>query len=274
MSVQFTGSSTTSLLVPSAARPVATIYPLTVGGWYKWRAASGVTEAGFAVGGTAGGAIELLKNAADANTFVDEVGAAEVTLTGLFQANTWIHIIARFISSTNRRYSGLRFGNTFVTGSAAGAKTFTTSIVSLGCWVDAVNDPMTGNVAEFWWCDSDIFLGSANITKDLHQSIAFNGPFSYLPIARNLKYYHSFNAAHKHLNFPEMFYGVGGIYRGRNFLWTESSTRPSWGPHPPGLVNFKRDKHLPNTENFFFIAAAAAATARNTPRKPMVGVGF
>ena len=61
-----------------------------------------MTEAGFAVGGTAGGAIELLKNAADANTFVDEVGAAEVTLTGLFQANTWIHIIARFISSTNR----------------------------------------------------------------------------------------------------------------------------------------------------------------------------
>ena len=232
MSVLFTAASSMALLVPSAARPVATIYPLTVGGWYRWATASGVVENGVAVGDTSGGALQTRKDAADAITISDEFSVNEATLTSLFSANIWTHLICRFITSTNRRYSGLRSDGTFATATAAGSKTFTGSVISLGCWVDGTSDGMSGSVAEFWWCESDIAVATENLTAAQHRQIAFGGPFSWPTIAANLKVYDSFYNNYGNRSPPNAIFARGKA----PFLYTKSATVPNMGAHCPYVL--------------------------------------
>ncbi|MGH2362683.1 MAG: hypothetical protein ACRDGM_19330 [bacterium] len=243
MSVKFVAASSTRLSwAPGTTfRPV---YPWTVGFWCR-PALTGTLRTMWFFGNPAAVDewVRINQTAANLWGIGWGPGGAEVNETwGTVVAGEWTHILCRFISATNRRYSALKLNGGFEQGafSASLAVEVTITTETLGCKDLATDiDFFDGDLAEFFYCTDDIgILATANVDRSLHAKIAFEGPLSYPPMVYKLREYWSFRAGFRQLSPPDVKFLTQHVH-----IWTPSATPPdAVGPNPPLMMRDERSR--------------------------------
>jgi hypothetical protein len=167
------------------------------------------------------------------------IGAANgaAIITGAIVSNVWLFVLARFISTTNRRNASI-IADTYFTEvqNTTNISAVTPDNGTIGTTITsgaANNIAAAGSsLAEYWLTDADI---CANETTDrsLVQQLALNGPFSVPHIAASVIDYRSFQSG---ISDDVVPMGAGRYQAGKgtviNFLQT-GGTGLSIGPHPP-----------------------------------------
>lgn len=229
MAVSFEGTSSYIKLDTEIIEAV----PFTIGMWILPRSVSalqyvvgtgdtGSSSAGFSVRISATG--QWIINATSGGV------SSEGTIAGAI-ANSWSYVLARFITTTNRRMSVL-----FPDGSISHAQN-TTSRTPLAAEIDhwtigarelaTASQFVNGQVAEFFLSDADVQVDGAQTDAALVRQLAYGGPFSIPHVVNNIIEYHSFRVDPTKPRLGEDFYGRAGIQS-----WAAAGT-PAAGPHPP-----------------------------------------
>ena len=232
MSVSFTAASSTSLAMSTAGTfPLAD--PFTVGAWLRCRAGSASTLAAWTLAATSDYFFCGQTNSVWEVNANDGTAGTTISLTGLFAVNVWTHVIARFITATNRRASGLRIDGTFVTGSNAVSVGMANAVRFFlgGIGVTTPTGFLDVDIADFWWTNVDI--GSA-VAADLTyaEHLALISPQNNAQQARKLKLFQSFRSGWEQRT-PEEFLNTNGVLMPQ---WTPSATKPVGGLQPPWVA--------------------------------------
>lgn len=267
MSANFVSASS-KRLVNSAAPLISTGYPFSAGLWV------------MPVSGTAGTHFALV-DTASANNFLTieqttnqfraaaagggTTNVATITTTFTTTLNKWHFLLARFISSTNRRISCL-----FPSGTIQHANTVTsrapTSLDTISIGSNEGSAPSTffdGNLAEVWYTNSDIQPDGLQLDNALLWRLAYNGPFSESRIAKDIIEYHSFRthlSSNSFSNEEDILPILGEVLTNTNGV--------TLGPHPPLLYEGRREPHLvyPWAKQKLFIGMVAGGIDTSAPR--------
>lgn len=161
------------------------------------------------------------------------VTGTEVTATAanILAVNQWYFVVARAISATNRRVAVL-----MRTGATSHAQNTTSRVptgvtrIALGSEADATPSLFfDGLIGEFWYTNTDIQPGGAQLQDGLLRQLAYGGPFSVPHIAKDILEYRSLR--HGLVSdddvHGELYFGAGGIQ-----TWTNTNVA-TLGPHPP-----------------------------------------
>jgi hypothetical protein len=158
---------------------------------------------------------------------IGTIGSADI-YNAVAPDNKWRYSIVRVISTTSMRANTLwPEGNVLTNSSATDLSILdTTGINELSFGWDTA-DAAVGDIAELWIAGPDPFKGLTDVPRDLMYQIAYNGPFSYAPVAGSLQFYASFEQGIRtdvagHYIAPSPLKVVAGV---------QSSLRVS--PHPP-----------------------------------------
>lgn len=231
MSASFVLGNSQRLL--NTAAPV-TGPPFTVGMWvYPESVAAVQTFWALTDTNASGHEFELRMATTPVFQFYCWAGGSEAgAQTGTFTLNAWHYVVARAISTTNRRLS------TLLSDGTMGHAQSTTSVspssidcVSLGIRHNTAPVlPFTGRIAEYWMADFDIQEDGAQLQNSTLRQLAYGGPFSLPHIANRLVDYRSFEKATTAPGYAESFIGSKGVQK-----WTDNSTSGTVGiaPHPP-----------------------------------------
>lgn len=235
MAALFTAAST-QYLINSA--PTVLDYPFTVGMWANLAAAGTVNRTLFALSdtGTTNNYLLVRMNTLEQFQTVAAAGGTENASGSSFNAvaGTWNFLLARFISSTNRRFIALNnagvvaSGNTSTARAPIGMDTITLGATSTSA---GISDPWDGLIGEYWLANSDVYSDSAAVVDaNLLRQLAYAGPFSMPQITSNLVEYHSFRkgVTSDAFNNEEDF--LSGIGAGEVLANTNGV---SIGHHPP-----------------------------------------
>lgn len=197
MSAQFTLASSQYLV---NAAPRVTGYPFTVGLWYRHEALTAVVQTIWCLADTATTNNYFVVDLAAAETL--RAGAAAggtqnnaLLTSGAVVARKWLFVVARFITSTNRRISAyysdtglVEHGNTTTSRAPTGIDTMTIGALK----TSTVSLPLGGCVAEYWLANADIQLDGLALTDATLLQLAFRGPFSMPNIPPSLIEYRTF----------------------------------------------------------------------------------
>lgn len=229
MSLAVTGTQT----LKNTTAPV-TGYPITVGCWVRPAAAGNVFRSIWQLSKLTDATDRLALYQWTGSTWctLATVSSADDTCTGgTVTALQWHYLVARFISTTNRRIDVLNAStstaHTQSTGSAAPA-----SLVEINIGTDTGGaDAFSGQIAELWYTNTDIQPDGASLDNILLRQLAYNGPFSVPYIAKDIVEYHSFVSAFGKSDHPgEVFWGA----RGQQIYTVTGS--PLIGQHVPLLL--------------------------------------
>ena len=229
MALRFTPASSQYLTAPA---PI-TAMPFAVGLWFRlvddanvktlwslsdtattnnyWRVRASSTEF-IGLGAAAGGTED--------QTTLDPVAP-----------DTWAHVIARFITATNRRISCLEFDGSFnVLNDTTSRSPTGIDTVTLGARQTSAGaaEFWNGDLAEYWLTKADLYRSDADLTREMHHQIAFGGPFSWQPIVHNLVDYRSLmsHVASRTDALGELFPPIGRVE------WSANGG-PDRADHPP-----------------------------------------
>lgn len=209
MSASFASASSQVLL---NSTPLITASPFTVGMWVNALSAS---QFGFwSIGdGTSGSHFFYLRQTTTTYQFRAAAGAgANNAAAGTVAANSWVFLVARAISATNRRIAVLHGDGS----TAHGNDTFSVTPVAVDTETlgsnDIQADVLNGKIAEFWIANADIQRDGTQLKDQLFRQLAYGGPFSVPHIAKDIIKYRSFRV------FPdtrgdrsgEVYYGSAG----------------------------------------------------------------
>lgn len=232
MGAFFTAASSTGLFNAAPVLPAGGV-PLTMAAWFN------ASSTGHVIG---------LYDTAVTNTWLacifttatsltassNTVGTAVSAAGGSIPlANQWTFVLARFISSTNRWNNWLQDRGGF--GQAQNVTSNTpTSLDTFAIGHAKVSTPTAfigGIVAEAWYADSDIPGAdpAAALDPSLLRKIAFEGPFSYPPLAEKIV---EWRGLRKTLTADaegdyDTYSRIGPA------TWQASATRPIITNHPP-----------------------------------------
>lgn len=225
MSLAVTG---TQYLVNSTT-PLTTV-PITVGAWvrstsanssYKavWNLGVATNTDRFALYQSGGNKWMALITAASTDDLTCEAG----TVT----ANVWMFMVARFITSTNRRIGVLsNDGSTAHVQSTVSSAPAAADRISIGAIPDGT-EPFAGQIAEIWYTNTDIQVDNAQLQDSLLRQLAYGGPFSVPHVADDILEYRSFRKHPFRNEVGEVYFGGKGAQ-----IWAPTST-PTVGFHPP-----------------------------------------
>ena len=113
-------------------------------------------------------------------------------------AGEWFFIVARFISSTNRKTAALyRTGASHGTSTTSSAPAITTPRMTFGTTQcsDGVTGSWTGHIGEFSLVNADVQPGGAQLDDNLLRQLAYGGPYSVPSIADKILIYRGFRSA-------------------------------------------------------------------------------
>lgn len=173
---------------------------------------------------------------------------------GTLTAGNWIFVLARFISTVSIRIHSLNFNGSISSGNdatsvdptAGGTQTMDT--LSIG--VDTTNNlPWNGQIAEFWYTNTDVQGSDVAINSELLRQLANYGPFSVPNIANGVIEYHSYrvdvpsNASGVSFErTPEVFDKFGGA------IWTNNGANVRMHAlHPPLMPTYVRPRQNQRT---------------------------
>ena len=230
MAARFIGSG--PALINTA--PPVTTYPFTVGIWayttdistprtFFALANNAVTNQYFYLGSASGAAIQL---------FVQSGATSQGNNVTTLVVNGWYFILGRFISATNRRLSVLLADGSV--GHAQGTTNITpTGINSVGIGATPTSTIQffhAGQLAEFWWTNTDIQADGTQTQEWLVRQLAWGGPFSSPHIAKDIIEHHSFRLSlgSQPDRGEDSYYGKYGKQK-----WNNSTTAVTFGRHPP-----------------------------------------
>jgi hypothetical protein len=231
VATQFVAASSTYLINQTAR---ITTEPFTVGIWvYPTSTATNQRYWSLADTGAANiGWCMDIQTDATWRFWANAVGAiSSIAVAGAVTVNKWHFLLARAISSTNRRLAVLQpdgataHGQNTATESPASADT-----IGLGAFVDsAAGQYLDGSLAEFWYTDTDIQPDGEQLQDALLRQLAYGGPFSVPHIVKNIVEYRSLRLtpSSRGDNGGDVYYGKFGVQTWGNV------NAANMGPHPP-----------------------------------------
>lgn len=237
MAALFDGS--TSFLTTSSLPFIGP--PYTVGCWCQFSATGGAAEL-FAQSNSGSTTQYWLigKDTSDRINFQTAGSAGTLFLAGavVYPVNTWVFVIARLISATNRRVDVLAIdggiehlqqtSNQVFTGlntQTIGALTRSSGTVSF--W--------PGLIAEIWGYGGDVQPGGAAMDDNLLRQFAFHGPLSVPSLLPALSFYDSMRSAHPARRSPVEDYALGAP-----LPWASTGVIVPGRDHPPLPYEYDR----------------------------------
>lgn len=217
-------------------------YPFTVGFWFNVLTTN-VLQCPYSFNNGAAGGYHGRMDATGHLSLIVNAGSNTVTTTvGAATSNTWNFYLARFISATNRRLIFLNSAGLIeeVQGTASiSPGTHTQCNIGL---LGSATQPWNGNIAEWWYTNTDIQLGGAVTDTSLVLQLAYKGPFSVPYVAQNLVEYRSFrmglDTSSDEIN--EVYWGEGVPQQ----IWTLVNA-PKIGEHPRLASEYRRPSNFP-----------------------------
>lgn len=243
MSILFTAASNQAITNATTSGLPSTGYPFSVGLWCRLTAVSntvrilwGITDTGstnnyLQIGMTSGELIAIYSAAGGAE--------ASGTISTAINAGTWVYVVGRFISSTNRRIARIldtgAIGHGYNTTDHAptGLDQLNLGRRNTSAGADRYWD---GNIAEYWLANIDIQGDGGQLDNSMLSTLAYDGPFSIPHVAANLLEY---RALKKHITSGEDDYFNVKIGGAGQQTWTKVNT-PTIGPHPPLRYSYRR----------------------------------
>jgi hypothetical protein len=231
MGAQFTTTSCLQNLNP----PVID-YPFSVGFWCSIDALIGTDYIAFSLGDTATTTnyLAIRKDGGEDLQLSARAGGLEnnINLAENFVVGEWVHVIARFISSTSRKFSALHYNGVFEVTSGATARAPTSmNAMAIGCLrTSSFDDGWGGPIAEFFLTEGDVFVDVArDIDVEFHRQIAFGSPFSIPYVLPKILEYRSLR--HGLVTADDL---PGEVYsRTVQQVWTIGTGTVVLGRHPP-----------------------------------------
>lgn len=233
MAAIFTAASTQYL---TNSAPPITGYPATVGCWVYLAALGVVNRTIWSVSDTAttNNFYRLVMSSGEVLRAGAAAGGTEVNaaLTTALVVDSWHFVVARFISSTNRKIAGLFPTGAIEHGTIATARA-PTGLDTMGIGILSTSagatEPWSGGIGELWYTNTDIQSDGAQLLDSTLRQLAYGGPFSVPHIAKDIIEYRSF------LKYPssegddpsEVFHGALGRQ-----TWTNTNGVTT-GRHPP-----------------------------------------
>src|SRR3972149_3619530 len=224
--------------------PQVTAEPITVGIWVKVDSISANRTIWALSDNGANSFIRLGMSGANVwqVTSQDSAGVNSTAGAGTVVGNLWFFIVGRWISSTLRYIDILNPDGSISQNSNAGSRTVSgLDIASLGRKYAGTNQWLDGDIAEFWWTDSDIY-SAGNLTDGWIRQLAYGGPFSISSVQNRIMEYRSFRST-----IIEITGTTDEVYLGRDLntqTWTndggvqnvEHNSLPYWKTPPPNKI--------------------------------------
>lgn len=229
MGAFFTSGSSQRL---SNSAPPTTNYPFSVGLWvYPTTTAVNKDFWSLADTGTTNNWWKIGQNTADNWLFSAQAGGTVSTMAGgTLTANAWAFLLARGISATSRRLDILHADGHISQFSNTQSRAPTgIDRMSLGCGDNSTpGEFFDGNIAEFWYTDTDIQADGAATNSDIVRQLAYGGPFSVPHIGAAVIEYRSLRKtlSSNEDDATEIYSGYG------HQEWTNSGGARI-GQHPP-----------------------------------------
>lgn len=222
--------SASSQRLTNSASPI-TVVPFTVGCWFQtdntatqgvWSITDTGTSANYFYLRKIIGQLQL-RCAAGA-------GAASVGV-GTLVSNAWFFTLTRCISATNRRLSILNSDGSAAHGQETTSMTPTgIDTIAIGCLnINIPQDFLGGQVAEFWYTNTDIQADGIQTQDALLRQLAYGGPLSVPHIAKDIIEYRSFRKyqASDGDELSEVYSGSFGPQTWANVNGVTNSAHPS-----------------------------------------------
>lgn len=221
------------------AAPAVIDYPFTVGMWVKLTAVGASDRTLFALSdtGTTNNYLLVRMLATEVLSIVGRAGGTEnVSSTAIaLTAGRWVCVVARFISSTNRRmdiFWGNQGSASYITHNQSttaraptGMDTMTLGSLSTS---GGVTEPWDGSIGEYWLANVDVQPDGAALSNPTMLNLALGGPFSIPQIAGNIVEYRSLRADPVNGEARDLYIGAGKPMQ--NWANTNGVTI---GPHVP-----------------------------------------
>lgn len=228
MSANFVNASSQRLVNSS---PGFTDYPFTVGLWVM--PVSATAGAYFTLADTGTNNNQIMVEQSTTQIRISAVAggtSAAATITTTFTANKWHYIVARAISSTNRRIAGVfPAGQTLHAASSTSRAPTSMDTLAIGAYENSSPGIFfDGMIAELWYTATDIQADGAQLQDSLLRQLAYGGPFSVPHIAKDIIEYRSFKSTldSKYENWCEVY------SQSAKQNWTNTNG-VTIGPHPP-----------------------------------------
>lgn len=224
--------------------PPVTVLPMTFGCWVRpTDIASFRYVTGLSISGSATGYFGLYQwNDNTWNCFINNVGE-NYAQAGAVTQNAWHFVVCRFITTTNRRIAVLNAnGTTAHAQSVTSQATPAVNMITIGAFTNTQNDPFSGQVAEWWYTNSDIQADGAALQDGTLMQLAYGGPFSLPHITKDIIEYRSMRQNQLLENPGENYVNPG---RARQIWVNTHSTGFSFNPPLPGTYLRPRDTLRP-----------------------------
>jgi hypothetical protein len=223
----FFSSAATQMLINSA--PAVVDVPFTVGMWV-YPTTTGTLRSFWSLGDTAGAA-NFWRISQDSSNVWQFVAQPNIASGGTVTANQLAFLVARGISSANRRMAVLQGDGSIAhmqntTGiSVTGVDTMTLGATNVSVQVHLFD----GGIGEFWYTNTDIQPDGAQLDENLLRELAYGGPFSVPSVAKDVVEYRSLR------KYPSADGNeLGEVYSGAFGPQTWTNTNGvTIGPHPP-----------------------------------------
>lgn len=214
--------------------PAVIDYPFTIGMWVNLTAVAGVSRTLFSLADTAVATHYLIVRMESTENIVlaARAGGSENTASlpdSFLVAGKWTFFVARCISSTNRKISGIKSDGTIAHATTATARAPTSmDTMAIGALVvSTVSEYWDGSIAEYWLSNADVQPDGAQLQNSLLWQLAYGGPFSVPHITKNIIEYRSFRKHPTAGEIGEVYWGNSGVQN-----WTNTNG-VTIGPHVP-----------------------------------------
>lgn len=232
MAASFAAASSQSIRNAGAS---VTAPPFTVGFWLNMPT-SATTRVIFSLAdtGVTNSYWIIFKSTSDVLTFGSSQtngGSQNSAVATAISGNAWEFVIARAISTSNRRMSVLHAtglvehvqGTTIVTPTGIDTIAFGGRITS------APDLPNEGLVGEFWCTNTDIQPDGAQLDGAMFRQLAYGGPFSVPHVAKDIIEYRSLRKypSSEGDDVSEVYFGGAGRQTWTNTNGVTTGTHPS-----------------------------------------------
>lgn len=221
-------------IVNAAAFMAPNVFPWTLAAWVM-PISSTISDSRLAVtfGGVSGGVanVHFGVNSASQWTMVANDGATfDRAVGGTVTNGQWAFCIMRGRSASSRDLTVVQSDGAITTITSAVSKTMSsTATIELGPAFNTVTYAWVGNIAEFWYTNTDIQADGGTLSPALARQLAFGGPFSVPHVAANLIEYRALREAGVNDNINvEAYWGRSA----EPSNWTVTGTAGP-APHPP-----------------------------------------
>lgn len=236
MAASFDG---TASYLSSTTAPIINA-PLSVGAWVLFTS-TGASSCFFAL--TLAASAESFSFRKDATNHMvirsNSAGAAtDTTAVTADAVNTWVYVVGRCITSTNRRLSVLHPDGAIEHVQGTASKTPTgMDAVNIGGIVANGSAQLfwPGLVAELWYTNTDIQPDAGQLDDNMVRQLAYHGPYSVPNIPSDLIEYHGMRSSLPTYRRPE----ESGLGKFGHKIWTNNSG-VGLGHHPPLPYEYDR----------------------------------